>query len=774
MHRYSFTVDAKLLQELGERLVGRPHIALAELIKNSYDADATLVELEFSAERIVVTDNGHGMSTSDFEKRWMRIGTTHKATATRTLALRREVTGSKGIGRLAAQLLARKISVSSVAVKNTSNLNDLDLEDEIFAPVNWDDAVVSGTLTEVSVQVEEMPPASLYAGGSRHGTRLVLTELASVWEAADFRRLAQEIWSLQSPFESDSTFSISLNTEYADVFNEFSEQMHAILEIWNGRITGRLRDVGFTPPADADVFTLPDILPRVGEDEAAGAAGAAGAVKTASAPSATSKKRPDRILEATMRFGDRAPTTVFWRIPNCDVNKLRFDIRVFDLQKRQPLGIKVDVARAYLRRFGGVGIYDGGFRLPYYGADIDWLNVERDNAARLTASSLLPAALNVRRGLLALPRNSNLFGQVFVSTSFENRESLRTNGSHPALTIQVTRDRLVDNRAYQQLRVMLRAPLDAYAMEKTKAAIADSAAKASRLTPGNASRHLEVLRSTLESARTAIPTETFQSLSTSLDSAVDDARRDEDRTREYGALLGALATAGITSLAYEHEVSKQLQRIETISRRLRRASALAEESPELKSVLDSSVTGLETWNRRAQDIRKMFAPLVSEEDRTTIDRFRARDIVEDVSDQVQVLARGTLIDYSRVSKSLRLPSANLPAWSAIVQNLLINSFNALQGAPAPEVRIDSYLDGRKAHLRVQDNGSGVDLSVADKYWEPFERGPSAASPVDNTLGGTGLGLTIVKMISEQIGVDIRFEKPTESFTTAVTMTWEHN
>ena len=44
---YKFTVDAELLRELGERLVGRPHIALAELIKNSYDADATKVEIGF-------------------------------------------------------------------------------------------------------------------------------------------------------------------------------------------------------------------------------------------------------------------------------------------------------------------------------------------------------------------------------------------------------------------------------------------------------------------------------------------------------------------------------------------------------------------------------------------------------------------------------------------------------------------------------------------------------------------------------------------------------
>lgn len=44
-----FTVDAVLLKELGERLVGKPHIALAELVKNAYDADADVREAVIAA-----------------------------------------------------------------------------------------------------------------------------------------------------------------------------------------------------------------------------------------------------------------------------------------------------------------------------------------------------------------------------------------------------------------------------------------------------------------------------------------------------------------------------------------------------------------------------------------------------------------------------------------------------------------------------------------------------------------------------------------------------
>src|SRR5437016_4694119 len=104
MPTLTFTVDSRLLRELGERLVGRPHIALAELVKNSYDADASQVVVNFLPDRIEVLDDGHGMSPKDFEDKWLRIGSTHKEREAYSPRLHRPLTGSKGVGRLSVQL----------------------------------------------------------------------------------------------------------------------------------------------------------------------------------------------------------------------------------------------------------------------------------------------------------------------------------------------------------------------------------------------------------------------------------------------------------------------------------------------------------------------------------------------------------------------------------------------------------------------------------------------------------------------------------------------
>ena len=119
-----FTIDAELLRELGERLVGKPHIALAELIKNSYDADATQVTIKFLPHKdcIEIVDNGRGMNFDEFKNFWMRIGTTHKKEK-RSRDLGRFMTGSKGVGRLAVQFLANKLEIRTVpADKNSPGL----------------------------------------------------------------------------------------------------------------------------------------------------------------------------------------------------------------------------------------------------------------------------------------------------------------------------------------------------------------------------------------------------------------------------------------------------------------------------------------------------------------------------------------------------------------------------------------------------------------------------------------------------------------------------
>ncbi len=188
MKEIPFTVDSALLRELGERLVGKPHIALAELVKNSYDADATRVVISFGSNRVEVTDNGHGMSFEEFKRFWMRIGSPHKEEQRISKRLERPVTGSKGIGRLAVQFLARKLGLHTISDENEDS--------ELVVEVNWDEAVKAGELTEAVALYEERERVEEFPGGVAHGTAITLVGLKEEWTPEDIVNLAREIWWL--------------------------------------------------------------------------------------------------------------------------------------------------------------------------------------------------------------------------------------------------------------------------------------------------------------------------------------------------------------------------------------------------------------------------------------------------------------------------------------------------------------------------------------------------------------------------------------------------
>jgi HSP90 family molecular chaperone len=167
--KLKFTVDAALLRELGERLVGKAHIALAELVKNSYDADATEVIIRFAKDKIEIIDNGQGMNFAEFQNYWMRIGSPHKQEKTYSRKFKRPVTGSKGVGRLSVQFLASEMSL----ITSSDRLNEL----ELSVDVDWRKAISAGDLTQAEAICLQRLREQAYPGGKPHGTKITLTSL---------------------------------------------------------------------------------------------------------------------------------------------------------------------------------------------------------------------------------------------------------------------------------------------------------------------------------------------------------------------------------------------------------------------------------------------------------------------------------------------------------------------------------------------------------------------------------------------------------------------
>jgi hypothetical protein len=190
-----FSVDSHLLLELGERLVARRSIALAELAKNAYDADSpdvviTLDKVTKTGGTIVVEDHGEGMTYDMLVKGWMRIATGDKRENPVSRKYERLRTGAKGIGRFACRVLSNRLLLESVAVVGSGR------KEKVSATFDWRDFKPGSSVGEIGISCIRQ----LVDYSTDTGTKITLEDTRGIWEEDDLNQLRNDLLSLVSDY----------------------------------------------------------------------------------------------------------------------------------------------------------------------------------------------------------------------------------------------------------------------------------------------------------------------------------------------------------------------------------------------------------------------------------------------------------------------------------------------------------------------------------------------------------------------------------------------
>ena len=206
---YELRFDPKTIEHLGVKMYSTLPPALAELISNAYDADASVVKIIFhehngEPESITVKDNGKGMSTCEIQEKFLVIGRNRRSEEGDTPSPRygRMPTGKKGLGKLALFGLAKKIVLKTV---QEGLLNKFTL--------NWDDLIASQSVYNPNSEIENAETSQ------RNGTSITLKNLK---RKSGFE-LESTADSLSKIFIVDENFKITLKKtdgEEVEVTNE--------------------------------------------------------------------------------------------------------------------------------------------------------------------------------------------------------------------------------------------------------------------------------------------------------------------------------------------------------------------------------------------------------------------------------------------------------------------------------------------------------------------------------------------------------------------------
>lgn len=199
-HQLSFRVSAGLKNLIGRDLISDKNVAIFELVKNSYDAGATSVTIEFvktekDEGKIIISDNGIGMSYDDIIQKWLFVAFSDKKEKNRTEdnayrdEIRREVAGAKGVGRFSCDRLGSLLQLL------TKTQND---DVAHIINVNWSNFEYDDTREFIEVPVDYTTGKDLPSGFVR-GTTLIVSCLREKWNREDILKLKRSLMKLISP-----------------------------------------------------------------------------------------------------------------------------------------------------------------------------------------------------------------------------------------------------------------------------------------------------------------------------------------------------------------------------------------------------------------------------------------------------------------------------------------------------------------------------------------------------------------------------------------------
>jgi len=718
-----FEADGRLLQELGERLVARPEIALLELIKNSYDADSRECIVSYNEDNntISIKDNGTGMSEREFLNKWMRIATSNKVITKESNIYKRRMTGQKGIGRFAVRFLGDYLKLDTVSASDGNTVR-------LVAEFPWTSFDQGGGIdaTDIHYSISQ-------AGASIPGTTLTIGDLKRGNDFLFNTALRSNILKLVSPF---------------------------------GALDGGRHNRRASNPEKGDpgfVTKLPNLNADAAQDISAIVLNNYWA-RLRVVTSGTQIKYRVSFDDDKIDLNE-----LVYEIPDIAIKDgLTADIRYFPRRTGlfRDIGVDGREARGWVKDHSGVAVFDHSFRVSPFGlGDDDWLDLIKDDGIsyRQWRSKIMNELMPIQgvefsdpslNPMLNLARSHQLVGAVFVISTSEDEDLIPAIG----------REGFIKNKAYADLKEIIRGGLEYLAkLDKTRQLKQieeerENALKQLKTEFSDAIKYIESSPTLTQGDKQRISGEYAR-----VAKRVQDVESYDTESRRR---LEVMSSLGVIAGFVTHETSRI---ISILSEAEEIINGLAKNYPTLIATSEKIHNSSVTFQNQLSYIR-MFTD--ANKDNLT-SSFKARAQINVI---LKALERFTtdrnICIINDCDNELLTPQMPIAAYSGILLNLLSNAVKAVIAQrftdEQPTIRFHVYNDKFHHTVEVMDNGTGIPDSIRNRIWDPLF---TTTSRFNNPLGsGMGLGLNLVKQLVEQMKGKIELIKPSLKFSTCFRVT----
>jgi signal transduction histidine kinase len=756
-----FTVSARTARLIGQENFANAEGAIIELVKNSYDADASvcIIIIDPVNDSIRILDNGDGMTESIIRTHWMTIGTDDKKINFKTKS--RVKTGAKGIGRFALDRLGRSSSMVTKTLESDSLAWNVDWNQFENSGAVISDIKATLLINEIDFW-SEIIEIQNFSGlrepiidywKEQKGTLISVDKLKDTWDEKATQSLYSNLEILVPPLDTN-IFQIFVYSTLEP--SKYGQVIPTICEDYDYKVTANINE-------DQSVMI------KVFRNELN-----IGDLRRISFFEKSKLNQPQYKLEAFEKGDFEISTNLESLVAGfkkIDVNNNLSKIGPFtfsfyymkrgggqekdeDIGKYPYKSVNYNYRTTWLDKFGGIKIFRDFFRVRPYGepksSSFDWLDLGKRALSNPTVT---------RPGYKVRPQQT--YGVVNISRidniNFEDKSS---------------REGLQENDTFTLFKEILKEIIGFFENDRNQIMMTLKKIYDERTKKERAKSFAE------EKAKTkSTSTEDEKKLLEAIDAYKDEITDLEEEQK----ILRVLASAGliVTSFAHEfknhadsilprtHELKEVLKRVidesklnelETFFNPYTMLDDMRNQDTRLKSWLDFAILSVRKDKRTSKiinmvnyidSLERIWSPLLSR--RNIILKIDRRNFID-------VRFKGHEIDLD-----------------GIFNNLIVNSVDAFKRADSGstrEIKINfsmNFSDSLGISYIYEDSGPGLleEILEPNVIFQPFyttKRDEKTGEKV-----GTGLGMWIVKSTIDEYNGDVEIINARPSFKVKISL-----